>query len=448
MNCSQCNKSVNADVKFCPNCGNNLLSNNGKQLEDGQEFYINKETSFKKFFFSSDARIGRQEFFFRAFIPLSTMLFLSIALFKLINLLKITFEINTPIILTLYASVAALYVIVFYFITITSIKRFHDINASGLWVIILFLPVLNFIGLIILLFVKSRNENNRYGDTIGIYKLSVKRWIFMFLKIILIVVFMIMFSFINVIIDVKSKHSNSKKDVSVGHIQINKAAHGIKEEQETIEKTYIKISDSIFKKYPLNLQTKCYIDYNNMFSGELFTKSVHHEYRIGLDTRGIKTSLNEAVDFTNISMIKFDNNEIIYYNSSMYDKDIVSSSRLFTIKDGYLFLNNKITLKEIENIYNATSITIKSKATERTVTDDIYGFSSSYVQQTNDLIFLSNSKEELKRQLEECSINIEKELDEKLIKDWLSIVILVFIAVVTYILVFTILPMYLRKIKI
>ncbi len=43
------------------------------------------------------------------------------------------------------------------------VRRFHDIGYSGWFLLVLFIPVVNFLALLVLAFFKSMPEENRYG---------------------------------------------------------------------------------------------------------------------------------------------------------------------------------------------------------------------------------------------------------------------------------------------
>lgn len=44
------------------------------------------------------------------------------------------------------------------------IRRLHDINKSGWWLLIVFVPLIGAIWLLILLATATKNENNNYGE--------------------------------------------------------------------------------------------------------------------------------------------------------------------------------------------------------------------------------------------------------------------------------------------
>lgn len=53
------------------------------------------------------------------------------------------------------------------YVALLGVRRFHDINASGLWALLLLLPGIDFIPFIVLLLRKGTTGPNRYGDELS-----------------------------------------------------------------------------------------------------------------------------------------------------------------------------------------------------------------------------------------------------------------------------------------
>lgn len=53
------------------------------------------------------------------------------------------------------------------YIALLGVRRFHDINASGLWALLLLLPGIDFIPFVILVLRKGTAGSNKYGDELS-----------------------------------------------------------------------------------------------------------------------------------------------------------------------------------------------------------------------------------------------------------------------------------------
>ena len=108
MICEKCNKNIDDDSKFCSFCGNKIekkveevyidklkqnisdeieLSKNEELKDSGEDEKNLKSMGFYDFYFNYKGSIGRKEFFFRGFLPLTIIeLLLSISIFITVNL--------------------------------------------------------------------------------------------------------------------------------------------------------------------------------------------------------------------------------------------------------------------------------------------------------------------------------------------------------------------------
>ena len=109
-------------------------------------------TTYMKMF---EGRLNRVGFAIGAFIVLlCIMLIIAVAIFI------ISFEFY-PVSVFILAICAMAYVL-FLYVGI-AVRRLHDINQSGLWAFILFIPVIGMLGFAFLLFYKGENTNNKYS---------------------------------------------------------------------------------------------------------------------------------------------------------------------------------------------------------------------------------------------------------------------------------------------
>ena len=109
---------------------------------------------YKEVLLSFDGRIGRSDFWLKGILPIFVVLLIISVLDSFITGGLITVLAN---ILSIYPSVAV------------GIKRFHDRNKSGWWVLITLVPVIGALWYLIECgFLKGTEGNNEYGsDPLG-----------------------------------------------------------------------------------------------------------------------------------------------------------------------------------------------------------------------------------------------------------------------------------------
>ena len=146
-----------------------------------ESIFTESKSSFTEFYFSTKGRTGRQEFFFRGFMGITLLVFF----LSFISLLFATTE--SLSVQNMNYLVVVLGIIIGVSQVMISIKRLHDFNASGWWSILLFIPLVNIIVLMILLFKGSVNSENKYGDKIGLYRQTPMRWVLFVVQFILII---------------------------------------------------------------------------------------------------------------------------------------------------------------------------------------------------------------------------------------------------------------------
>lgn len=225
MNCKKCNNEIDNDSKFCTYCGekveikNNLLNEfntietnqvNEKTFDTENEILNNKKTTtLREFYFSSDESIGKKEFFFRGFLPVSCLVILSLILFKALNSSDIVKDFE-PIAYIFY-----LFMCLFIFISMIniSIKRLHDTNNNAWWSLLNLIPFLNLLLLLFLIIMPSKK--NIYGNTSN-YNLNSLRIFLAILNTIFIFILLLINGFTNIILD---KKLNENKQITFSEEQ-------------------------------------------------------------------------------------------------------------------------------------------------------------------------------------------------------------------------------------
>ena len=163
MYCKDCGKKINADAVFCKFCGNKMEKNEEHvNYEEIREIENNKIISFVKNLFRG--RLGRLDYFLFLVSNLAVII-LFILIVSFISGIVSVFSPNSPEISAFILIVAAIFAVIFWFIPVISaqIRRLHDINMSGLWIPLLFVPGLGAIFAIILLFSRGNIGDNKYG---------------------------------------------------------------------------------------------------------------------------------------------------------------------------------------------------------------------------------------------------------------------------------------------
>lgn len=207
--CISCGAQNQDNAKFCRSCGGafgeSKRSVESAPIENSIKYeskFTQIKSSFAEFYFSTQGRVSRQEFFFRGFMPLAllTVFFLFISNVLMAAESQSVQNMNyLVILLAITAGVSQVMI---------SIKRFHDFNASGSWSILLFIPLANIIVQMVLLFKGSVNSENEYGDEIGFYEQTPMRWVLFVVQFILIFVLIVFNGF--------AKYINENKQLQGG----------------------------------------------------------------------------------------------------------------------------------------------------------------------------------------------------------------------------------------
>lgn len=116
-----------------------------------------KEAVFKELFFTSKGRLNRKSYIYRS-------LFLSLVLCVVQGVL--TFAANTIGALELLFTVVAFGFSLFGFVSniMMGVRRLHDLDLSGWWMLLLCVPLINLFFAIYIYFFKGTEGPNQYGD--------------------------------------------------------------------------------------------------------------------------------------------------------------------------------------------------------------------------------------------------------------------------------------------
>ena len=116
-----------------------------------------KEAVFKELFFTSKGRLNRKSYIYRS-------LFLSLVLCVVQGVL--TFATNTIDALELLFAVVAFGFSLFSFVSniMMDVRRLHDLDLSGWWMLLMLVPLVNIFFALYMLFFKGTEGPNQYGE--------------------------------------------------------------------------------------------------------------------------------------------------------------------------------------------------------------------------------------------------------------------------------------------
>ena len=116
-----------------------------------------KEAVFKELFFTSEGRLNRKSYIYRSF-------FLSVVLCVVQGIL--TFAAETFGALDLLFSIIAFVLGIFQLAAniMMGVRRLHDLDKCGWWMLLLIVPLVNLFFCLYLLFFKGTEGPNQYGE--------------------------------------------------------------------------------------------------------------------------------------------------------------------------------------------------------------------------------------------------------------------------------------------
>lgn len=344
--CISCGVSNVDDAKFCGSCGTKFVDNKSeifdKKKTAAQEPSIRKHMSFFQFFFSSKGRISRKEFFIRGFLPLSSLLILTQMPTHYFNVTSLMVDMGLTDHFLLSSSIVLLYIIIMYSISAVSIKRLHDINKSGFFAILNFIPIINIILLSYLLFNKSVNTGNNYGSTASSYSIN------MFFFILKILIFLISWYIFALAINYeKYLTNNQNSDFSVQDTTLKQSVQDTTSKQKEINEKAefysltINTNPKNTKIYITNIKPK-YYDGIKLKAGKYTLKIKKEGYQSSLKT--IDLTKDEVL---NISLTKIHSNNDL--EKLRPEEKVVAHSDTMSINN-LMWQNEEYTTEESKGL--------------------------------------------------------------------------------------------------
>ena len=173
VECPYCHEMIEETAQYCPHCGKAVIKSkaevtpekekeNLSMAEEGKKSQFQQEKApksaasyikenipntenWQEMYLSTKGRISRRTFFVRWLLLLVT-----------VGIISVVFSFVPP--------VAAAFSLIGLIMQITlGVRRLHDLGHSGLWAIIFCIPVLYFVILLALFFMKGDAGDNAYG---------------------------------------------------------------------------------------------------------------------------------------------------------------------------------------------------------------------------------------------------------------------------------------------
>ena len=173
VECPYCHEMIEETAQYCPHCGKAVIKSkaevtpekekeNLSMAEEGKKSQFQQEKApksaasyikenipntenWQEMYLSTKGRISRSTFFVRWLLLLVT-----------VGIISVVFSFVPPV-------AAAFYLIGLIMQITLGVRRLHDLGHSGLWAIIFCIPVLYFVILLALFFMKGDAGDNAYG---------------------------------------------------------------------------------------------------------------------------------------------------------------------------------------------------------------------------------------------------------------------------------------------
>lgn len=157
MFCKNCGKQLNPNANFCAGCGEKLSYDNGGMVENKNHSHEKGLVSFIKNLFRG--RLGRLDYFLFVFLTAIAAGIISSVLLAAVS----TFESDGMTNAMAVISVIIYLCIALPLILSGHIRRLHDMQMSGFWVLSFIIPLVGGIFIIVLLFARGTIGINKYG---------------------------------------------------------------------------------------------------------------------------------------------------------------------------------------------------------------------------------------------------------------------------------------------
>ncbi len=161
--CSSCGHTLPDNANFCEICGHiqEHDSNDTTILTKGT---YEPDIGLKENFFSYKKRLNRLRYIKRtvAIGIINVLLAVAISIIEVANNNNHNIDISTTV-LILAVFIVTASIVVLTSSTMLQIRRFHDVDRSGWWVLTTFIPIVGIIPGIYLLFAKGTVGDNRFG---------------------------------------------------------------------------------------------------------------------------------------------------------------------------------------------------------------------------------------------------------------------------------------------
>lgn len=147
-NCLQCGVAVSYGLRFCPNCGAGLYRTIPARSSSDRSYVQGSKWDLLK----PSGRFSRLQFALFYFIPI----LITVVLASMLNYGESFLPVAIGTLTYLWAPLQI------YVVIVAGIRRLHDLNHSGWYLLLAFIPLVNVVMLLYLLFAPGRTEGNRW----------------------------------------------------------------------------------------------------------------------------------------------------------------------------------------------------------------------------------------------------------------------------------------------
>ena len=165
VECPYCHEMIEETAQYCPHCGKAVIKSKAEVTPEKEKENLSMAEEGKKSQFQQEKAPKSAASYIKENIPntenwqemyLSTKGRISRSTFLTVGIISVVFSFVPP--------VAAAFSLIGLIMQITlGVRRLHDLGHSGLWAIIFCIPVLYFVILLALFFMKGDAGDNAYG---------------------------------------------------------------------------------------------------------------------------------------------------------------------------------------------------------------------------------------------------------------------------------------------